>query len=172
MPWRTVGCGPNQSCKLWFKTFFGGVACGRPWPEPTSTQTSCRPPTDHINPYGSQAFSAKCRPRPTAAGDLLFRCGKVSEWLAQGKPLPDVNKKPATAGEAAQKGLEFYQMLQCEDGHWAGDYGGPHFLMPGVWMWVDACAYMWAVQAKTTERKITGKTLREKILREIFYFEK
>lgn len=22
--------------------------------------------------------------------------------------------------------------LQCEDGHWAGDYGGPMFLMPGL----------------------------------------
>lgn len=24
------------------------------------------------------------------------------------------------------------QMLQCDDGHWAGDYGGPMFLMPGM----------------------------------------
>jgi squalene cyclase len=23
-------------------------------------------------------------------------------------------------------------MLQCDDGHWAGDYGGPMFLMPGL----------------------------------------
>ena len=23
-------------------------------------------------------------------------------------------------------------MLQCDDGHWAADYGGPHFLMPGL----------------------------------------
>ena len=23
-------------------------------------------------------------------------------------------------------------MLQCSDGHWAGDYGGPLFLMPGL----------------------------------------
>ena len=29
-------------------------------------------------------------------------------------------------------GLSFYQMLQCDDGHWAGDYGGPMFLMPGL----------------------------------------
>ena len=28
--------------------------------------------------------------------------------------------------------LQFYQMLQSEDGHWAGDYGGPHFLLPGL----------------------------------------
>ena len=24
------------------------------------------------------------------------------------------------------------QMLQCDDGHWSGDYGGPLFLMPGM----------------------------------------
>lgn len=23
-------------------------------------------------------------------------------------------------------------MLQCDDGHWAGDYAGPMFLMPGL----------------------------------------
>ena len=23
-------------------------------------------------------------------------------------------------------------MIQCDDGHWAGDYGGPMFLMPGL----------------------------------------
>eukprot|EP00607_Mallomonas_marina_P010769 CAMPEP_0182422772 /NCGR_PEP_ID=MMETSP1167-20130531/8545_1 /TAXON_ID=2988 /ORGANISM="Mallomonas Sp, Strain CCMP3275" /LENGTH=689 /DNA_ID=CAMNT_0024601113 /DNA_START=357 /DNA_END=2426 /DNA_ORIENTATION=+ len=34
--------------------------------------------------------------------------------------------------ESAKKGFEFYQMLQCDDGHWAGDYGGPMFLMPGL----------------------------------------
>jgi hypothetical protein len=37
-----------------------------------------------------------------------------------------------TPEEAARKGIQFYQMLQCEDGHWAVDYGGPMFLMPGV----------------------------------------
>ena len=28
--------------------------------------------------------------------------------------------------------LDRPQMLQCDDGHWAGDYGGPMFLMPGM----------------------------------------
>lgn len=28
--------------------------------------------------------------------------------------------------------LRFVQMLQCDDGHWGGDYGGPMFLMPGL----------------------------------------
>uniref|UniRef100_A0A8B9LY05 Terpene cyclase/mutase family member n=1 Tax=Astyanax mexicanus TaxID=7994 RepID=A0A8B9LY05_ASTMX len=28
--------------------------------------------------------------------------------------------------------MEFYEHLQAEDGHWAGDYGGPLFLLPGL----------------------------------------
>lgn len=43
-----------------------------------------------------------------------------------------MKSKPQTAKEAARKAAQFYSMLQTEDGHWAGDYGGPHFLMPGL----------------------------------------
>ncbi|XP_076198066.1 lanosterol synthase isoform X2 [Aptenodytes patagonicus] len=28
--------------------------------------------------------------------------------------------------------MQFYAALQAEDGHWAGDYGGPLFLLPGL----------------------------------------
>lgn len=33
--------------------------------------------------------------------------------------------------------MTFYAALQAEDGHWAGDYGGPLFLLPGrnVLLW-------------------------------------
>uniref|UniRef100_A0A3B4XVJ3 Terpene cyclase/mutase family member n=1 Tax=Seriola lalandi dorsalis TaxID=1841481 RepID=A0A3B4XVJ3_SERLL len=37
-----------------------------------------------------------------------------------------------TAVDAALKGMDFYRHLQAEDGHWAGDYGGPLFLLPGL----------------------------------------
>ena len=30
------------------------------------------------------------------------------------------------------KGIDYYSSLQIEDGHWAGDYGGPMFLLPGA----------------------------------------
>ena len=33
--------------------------------------------------------------------------------------------------ESLHNALEFYTRLQVEDGHWAGDYGGPLFLMSG-----------------------------------------
>lgn len=31
-----------------------------------------------------------------------------------------------------RRALSFYSTLQNHDGHWAGDYGGPMFLMPGM----------------------------------------
>lgn len=43
-------------------------------------------------------------------------------------PLPKAEKPQ----EAAANGVKFYSKLQAEDGHWAGDYGGPLFLMPGL----------------------------------------
>ncbi len=33
---------------------------------------------------------------------------------------------------AARNGYEYYKTLQCDDGHWAGEYGGPLFLMGGL----------------------------------------
>ncbi|XP_041857392.1 lanosterol synthase-like [Melanotaenia boesemani] len=37
-----------------------------------------------------------------------------------------------TAVDAAVKGMNFYSRLQGEDGHWAGDSGGPLILLPGL----------------------------------------
>lgn len=33
---------------------------------------------------------------------------------------------------AARQGFRFFQQLQTADGHWAGEYGGPMFLIPGL----------------------------------------
>ncbi|KAJ9116367.1 hypothetical protein QFC22_004808 [Naganishia vaughanmartiniae] len=33
---------------------------------------------------------------------------------------------------AARNGFEFYKQIQADDGHWAGAYGGPLFLIPGL----------------------------------------
>ncbi|KXS11604.1 terpene synthase [Gonapodya prolifera JEL478] len=43
-------------------------------------------------------------------------------------------KLPAatTPEQAARNGFEFYKELQCDSGHWAGEYGGPMFLIPGL----------------------------------------
>ena len=63
------------------------------------------------------------------SGDKLFREQMISQWKGL---IPNIFEEPETAGDAARKALQFYQMIQCDDGHWAGDYGGPNFLMPGL----------------------------------------
>lgn len=47
--------------------------------------------------------------------------------------VPKVSSKLGKQALAtAASGINFYQTLQMDDGHWAGDYGGPMFLMPGM----------------------------------------
>lgn len=38
----------------------------------------------------------------------------------------------ALVDQATRAGIDFYQGLQDADGHWASDYGGPMFLLPGL----------------------------------------
>jgi hypothetical protein len=47
-------------------------------------------------------------------------------------PSPSATQEQRAAGKAAYLGASFYSRLQCDDGHWGGDYGGPMFLMPGI----------------------------------------
>jgi squalene/oxidosqualene cyclase-like protein len=63
---------------------------------------------------------------------MVFRSQQIRNYVAKGGKLPDLTSKPQTVKEAAWKAAHFYSMLQTDDGHWAGDYGGPHFLMPGL----------------------------------------
>lgn len=59
----------------------------------------------------------------------------VLEKHSLGLATSDVMKslgKASTASEAAENAMIFYSQLQAEDGHWAGDYGGPLFLLPGL----------------------------------------
>ena len=39
---------------------------------------------------------------------------------------------PNSPLESARNGIDFYQKLQSNDGHWPNDYGGPMFLLPGL----------------------------------------
>ncbi|KAF9221375.1 terpene synthase [Gyrodon lividus] len=52
-------------------------------------------------------------------------------WTGQPLNLPAL-PKANTALEAARNGYTFYKHLQSHDGHWAGEYGGPMFLLPGL----------------------------------------
>eukprot|EP00538_Stauroneis_constricta_P000240 CAMPEP_0119550102 /NCGR_PEP_ID=MMETSP1352-20130426/3698_1 /TAXON_ID=265584 /ORGANISM="Stauroneis constricta, Strain CCMP1120" /LENGTH=1022 /DNA_ID=CAMNT_0007595859 /DNA_START=59 /DNA_END=3127 /DNA_ORIENTATION=+ len=64
--------------------------------------------------------------------DMVFRAQQIRNYVESGKSAPSMTDQPKTPHDAARKAAHFYSMLQTEDGHWAGDYGGPHFLMPGL----------------------------------------
>ena len=65
------------------------------------------------------------------SADLPFREQMIRGYLSRGNAPPSL-EKATTMKEVIQKAVHFYSMLQSEDGHWAGDYGGPHFLLPGL----------------------------------------
>ncbi|KAH6575441.1 hypothetical protein BASA60_005028 [Batrachochytrium salamandrivorans] len=54
-----------------------------------------------------------------------------------------VFKQPSTALDAARNGLRFFRQLQTPDGHFAGEYGGPMFLIPGlvIAMYISGASY-------------------------------
>lgn len=68
------------------------------------------------------------------SNDQIFRAQQIRSYLQRDgrHKVPDVTTRPTTVREACHKAAHFYSMLQCDDGHWAADYGGPHFLMPGL----------------------------------------
>lgn len=78
-------------------------------------------------PY--QGFNPAVNPNSC---DIMFRAQQIRNYITSGNNPPSTDAKAATVKEAIHKGAHFYSMLQSDDGHWAGDYGGPHFLMPGL----------------------------------------
>jgi len=50
----------------------------------------------------------------------------------KGSGAPAKAPVAADVDAAMLGGVQFYEQLQQEDGHWPGDYGGPMFLMPGL----------------------------------------
>lgn len=63
------------------------------------------------------------------ASDLVHRSAKSNHLSADSASGNSLSEK---SRHAFEKGTEFYLGLQENDGNWAGDYGGPHFLLPGI----------------------------------------
>lgn len=59
------------------------------------------------------------------SADLVFRNLKL-----EGQEIGE--RKSESATDALHQSMKFYSLLQTEDGNWAGDYGGPLFLLPGM----------------------------------------
>lgn len=99
----------------------------------------------HFN-YPEHIRTAADRERFLADMDLAFRYDKTRNANASDRvfrtgrqPVAAVDESafdtsvPADAARLAfEKGTAYYLGLQEPDGHWAGDYGGPHFLLPGM----------------------------------------
>ncbi|KAL9937723.1 hypothetical protein V8E36_003268 [Tilletia maclaganii] len=52
-------------------------------------------------------------------------------WLGLKTSAPPL-EAPKTPLQAARNGWSFYSRIQSPDGHFAGEYGGPMFLLPGL----------------------------------------
>jgi len=74
-------------------------------------------------------FNPSVNPNPE---DEVWRAQRVAAWRAGGGTVPDATWRPVGTLDHLRKALRWYEILQCDDGHWAGDYGGPHFLLPGL----------------------------------------
>ena len=64
------------------------------------------------------------------AGDRVFRQAMLDPAGVTEAAGP--RAQPATPEAALAEAISYYTKLQCGDGHWAGDYGGPMFLLPGL----------------------------------------
>jgi squalene/oxidosqualene cyclase-like protein len=86
---------------------------------------------DHADD-GKQDTMDFCPQDNPNSADLLFRALQQRKWVEEGNGFPDTTTRPKTVLDATRKAIAFYEILQCDDGHFAGDYGGPNFLMPGL----------------------------------------
>ncbi len=77
-----------------------------------------------------------------AEGNSAHACDEILRAQARanglGAYIPSSDECDAIAQDAKPpvhaliQGARFFSTLQCGDGHWAGDYGGPMFLLPGL----------------------------------------
>ncbi len=76
-----------------------------------------------LTQMGASFFSLKNQENPNSA-DKVYRQQKEVTLTPQ--------KFSDKVFESAYNGIQYYQTLQADSGHWPGDYGGPLFLTPGL----------------------------------------
>ena len=70
---------------------------------------------------GEEGCSFNASRNPNSSDQLLR---KILTAAHQTEPTVSIDEVDGVAGKAAFRALAFYAQLQCDDGHWAGDYGG------------------------------------------------
>ncbi|CAI9099018.1 OLC1v1035767C2 [Oldenlandia corymbosa var. corymbosa] len=87
------------------------------------------------------------------SADLLMRI-QFSKDNPNIEVLPQVKVKEIqdltedNVAKTLRRAITFYSTLQSRDGHWAGDYGGPMFLMPGLVITLSITGALNAVLSK------------------------
>ncbi|KAL7748119.1 Lanosterol synthase (Oxidosqualene--lanosterol cyclase) [Sorochytrium milnesiophthora] len=106
-------------------------------------QQQCKYPPSEEHPLHRWRLDV-CDGRQTWAydADKTAMTDAEAYWLGllsqqdERQGLHDHAKAPETLTDAARQAMRFVSRLQTDDGHWAGEYGGPMFLIPGfvvVW---------------------------------------
>jgi cycloartenol synthase len=65
----------------------------------------------------------------------------------------DAPLDPSSVAAGLRGAIGYYQALQCDDGHFPGDYGGPMFLMPGLLITLYTCGVLDDVLPKETHQR-------------------
>lgn len=72
------------------------------------------------------------RPAESAASPQTFAEQYLFGLTSDAVQTPSKTRQPRSFEQAARDGFGFFSRLQLPEGHWACDYGGPSFLMPGI----------------------------------------
>ncbi|CAJ1958394.1 unnamed protein product [Cylindrotheca closterium] len=81
---------------------------------------------------GGRSYSGFNPSKNPNSSDVIFRAHQIRKYLSIDGNVPPPATPPKSIQDCTRKAAHFYSMLQCSDGHFAADYGGPHFLMPGL----------------------------------------
>jgi cycloartenol synthase len=68
-----------------------------------------------------------------SADELLrLQCTGKHDHSSRKKSVANTELTDENVTAAIKEAVGFFEQLQQDDGHWAGDYGGPMFLLPGM----------------------------------------
>jgi cycloartenol synthase len=88
------------------------------------------------------------------AGDRIAAAAAAGDVPPQPPPAAGAAPlAPAAVAAALRGGIGYYQALQCDDGHFPGDYGGPMFLMPGLLITLYTCGVLDEVLPRETHQR-------------------
>lgn len=63
---------------------------------------------------------------------IQARAGELGSAEVDEELYEEISGNAVPHVRTLMNGARFFSSLQCGDGHWAGDYGGPMFLLPGL----------------------------------------